>query len=105
MRVDQPRQDRCRAEIDHWNPGRNCDCTLRTNVNDSLTLNKNDLFGQHLACKAIEHPARANCDRRWRRWAWNYSAPGKHTRRDATLISPNTWINCCRWSFRCMTGV
>ena len=75
MRVDEPWQDCGATEINHSSSRGNRDAAVGSDVNDSLAMNKHNLFGQHLAAKAVEHSAGANRDRCRSRGAFIYGRP------------------------------
>src|SRR4029077_4648930 len=102
MRVNQSGQDRRLTEINDSSPRGNCDGAFRADVRDSLTVNKHNLFGQHLAAEAVEHSACANRDICRSRWARIYSAPGKHTWGNGAYASPSTRLDLRSRRFWCM---
>ena len=80
VRVDQARQNGCRAQVDHLGVRRNLDLTLRPDFGDSIARNDHYLFRQHLASLAVEQAAGADGDESRRRRALQNPAIGTYAR-------------------------
>src|SRR4051812_1125492 len=60
MRIDETRQNRRLAEVDHLRPGWNLHLIFRSHVCDPLALNDHNLAVEHLTALAVEQSSSAD---------------------------------------------